>query len=76
MTVYNAYGHLGFELYPKGFRATWVGKWINTSVAHNQHHEKFNGNYGCIFCFGIGMEHLEQTMTSSLRCRLEKRRAF
>ncbi|MGB1444196.1 MAG: sterol desaturase family protein [Flavobacteriaceae bacterium] len=51
MTVYNAYGHLGFELYPKGFQATWVGKWINTSVAHNQHHEKFNGNYGLYFLF-------------------------
>lgn len=51
MTIYNAYGHLGFELYPKLFRWSWLGRWINTSVAHNQHHEKFNGNYGLYFLF-------------------------
>ncbi|MEO0895678.1 MAG: sterol desaturase family protein [Bacteroidota bacterium] len=49
MIVYNVYGHLGFELYPKGFNKTWIGKWINTSVNHNQHHKKFTGNYGLYF---------------------------
>ena len=44
--VYNVYGHLGYELYPKGFNKTWVGKWVNTSVSHNQHHKHFHGNYG------------------------------
>ncbi|MEQ8240322.1 MAG: sterol desaturase family protein [Cyclobacteriaceae bacterium] len=44
--AYNVYGHLGFELYPKGFHKTMIGKWVNTSVAHNLHHHKFNGNYG------------------------------
>ncbi len=48
---YNVYGHLGFELYPKGFHKTIIGKWINTSVAHNLHHKKFNGNYGLYFLF-------------------------
>jgi lathosterol oxidase len=47
--VYNVYGHLGFELYPKGFHRTRVGRWINTSVSHNQHHHYFNGNYGLYF---------------------------
>ena len=51
MTVYNAYGHLGFELYPIKFHASWIGRWINTSVIHNKHHEKFNGNYGLYFLF-------------------------
>ena len=46
---YNVYGHLGFELYPKGFNKSWIGKYINTSVAHNLHHEKFHGNYGLYF---------------------------
>lgn len=49
--AYNVYGHLGFELYPKGFHKTWIGKWINTSVAHNLHHKKFHGNYGLYFLF-------------------------
>lgn len=49
MTLYNAYGHLGYELYPKQFHMTIIGRWINTSLAHNKHHEKFNGNYGLYF---------------------------
>lgn len=44
--VYNVYGHLGYELYPKGFNRSWIGKWINTSTNHNQHHQYFKGNYG------------------------------
>jgi lathosterol oxidase len=49
MIVYNVYGHLGYELYPKGFSSHWLGKWINTSVNHNQHHQYFKGNYGLYF---------------------------
>jgi sterol desaturase/sphingolipid hydroxylase (fatty acid hydroxylase superfamily) len=47
--VYNVYGHLGFELYPRGFNKHWLGKWINTSMAHNMHHQYFKGNYGLYF---------------------------
>ncbi|MDQ6901728.1 MAG: sterol desaturase family protein [Bacteroidota bacterium] len=49
MIVYNVYGHLGYELYPKGFSRHWLGKWVNTSVNHNQHHQYFKGNYGLYF---------------------------
>jgi Delta7-sterol 5-desaturase len=49
MMVYNVYGHLGWELYPKNFQRTVIGKWINTSVNHNQHHQYFKGNYGLYF---------------------------
>jgi Delta7-sterol 5-desaturase len=49
MMAYNVYGHLGYELYPKGFSKSSIGKWINTSVNHNQHHQFFNGNYGLYF---------------------------
>ncbi len=47
--IYNVYGHLGYELYPKGFHKHWFGKWMNTSVSHNQHHQYFKGNYGLYF---------------------------
>jgi Delta7-sterol 5-desaturase len=47
--VYNVYGHLGFEIYPKGFNKNWFGKWMNTSVSHNLHHQYFKGNYGLYF---------------------------
>jgi sterol desaturase/sphingolipid hydroxylase (fatty acid hydroxylase superfamily) len=49
MIAYNVYGHLGWELYPKGFSKSMIGKWINTSVNHNQHHQYFKGNYGLYF---------------------------
>jgi Delta7-sterol 5-desaturase len=49
MMVYNVYGHLGWELYPKNFQRSRIGKWINTSVNHNQHHQYFKGNYGLYF---------------------------
>jgi len=47
--IFNVYAHLGFELFPKNFHKTWIGKYINTSVAHNLHHDKFHGNYGLYF---------------------------
>ncbi len=46
MITYNVYGHLGWELYPKGFSKSRIGRWINTSINHNQHHQYFKGNYG------------------------------
>lgn len=51
MIVYNVYGHLGYELYPKGFSRGRIGRWINTSINHNQHHQYFKGNYGLYFLF-------------------------
>ncbi len=51
MILYNVYGHLGWELYPKNFNKTKIGRWINTSVCHNQHHQFFKGNYGLYFLF-------------------------
>ncbi len=49
MMIYNVYGHLGYELYPKGFSRSRVGKWLNISLNHNQHHQYFQGNYGLYF---------------------------
>ena len=51
MIIYNVYGHLGWEIYSQGFSKHWLGKWINTSVNHNQHHQYFKGNYGLYFLF-------------------------
>ena len=47
----NVYGHTGFELFPKKFNTSWIGRWINTSVAHNMHHKHFNCNYSLYFMF-------------------------
>lgn len=47
----NVYGHLGYEIMPKWFRKSVLFEFINTSVHHNLHHKKFNGNYGLYFRF-------------------------
>jgi lathosterol oxidase len=49
MTLMNALGHLGYELYPTGFTRHWLGRWFNTSVHHNVHHHRVHCNYGLYF---------------------------
>lgn len=49
--IINVYGHLGYEIAPKSFRNTVLFKFLNTSVHHNMHHSRFNGNYGLYFRF-------------------------
>lgn len=49
MIVRNVHGHLGFELFPKGFiRNRWLN-WHTTTTHHNMHHHQFNCNYGLYF---------------------------
>lgn len=47
----NVMGHLGFELFPKGFASHWLFKWHNTSTHHNMHHRLVKCNYGLYFNF-------------------------
>lgn len=49
MLWFNVYGHLGYELFPQKAYTHPLGKWLNSSVYHNLHHEKFHGNYGLYF---------------------------
>lgn len=49
--LFNVYGHLGYEIMPKWFRNSFLFEILNTSVHHNLHHEKFNGNYGLYLRF-------------------------
>ena len=44
--AYNVYGHLGYEILPANTNKHWLGKWFNTSVAHNMHHKYSVKNYG------------------------------
>lgn len=49
MLLFNVYGHLGYELFSRKTYDHPVGRWLNSSVHHNMHHEKFHGNYGLYF---------------------------
>ncbi len=51
MIVINAWGHLGFELLPAGFRRHPVFRWHNTTTHHDMHHRHVNGNYSLYFNF-------------------------
>jgi Delta7-sterol 5-desaturase len=47
--ILNVIGHLGFELFPKGFASHRIFKWHNTSTHHNMHHRLVKCNYGLYF---------------------------
>lgn len=49
LTVFNVYGHAGYEFLPKGFTRHPILKYINTSVNHNMHHSHNQCNYGLWF---------------------------
>jgi Delta7-sterol 5-desaturase len=49
MIVRNVIGHLGFEIFPKGFtKNNWLN-WTTAVTHHNIHHERSNSNYGLYF---------------------------
>jgi sterol desaturase/sphingolipid hydroxylase (fatty acid hydroxylase superfamily) len=48
-TVFNVFGHTGYEFSPSGFTQHWFWKWWNTPTHHNMHHQKSNCNYGLYF---------------------------
>jgi len=49
--LFNIMGHLGYEIFPRWFFTSWIGKWINTSTHHNLHHSGLHYNYGYYFTF-------------------------
>jgi sterol desaturase/sphingolipid hydroxylase (fatty acid hydroxylase superfamily) len=50
-TIYAVYTHLGYELFPRSMSRHWLGRWINTSTAHNLHHAKARYNFSWYFLF-------------------------
>jgi len=56
-TAYAVYGHLGYEILPGGLARHALGRWINTSVAHNTHHARVRYNFGWYFLFWDRLMH-------------------
>jgi ring-1,2-phenylacetyl-CoA epoxidase subunit PaaE len=46
----NIKSHLGYEFYPRFFERSPF-KYLVNSIHHNQHHTRYNGNYGLAFRF-------------------------
>lgn len=45
----NVLGHLGYEIYPKGWVKFPLLQFKTASTHHNMHHQLFNGNYSLYF---------------------------
>ncbi len=44
--IYNAYGHMGYEIMPRFIAKSPIGWVLNKSAYHNQHHRTYKYNYG------------------------------
>ncbi len=69
MLWFNVYGHLGYEIFPKSLYQHPLGRWLNTSIYHNQHHERFTGNYGLYFTI---WDRLMGTLRSDSAARVDE----
>ena len=49
MIVKNVWGHLGIELFPKGFVTHPLTSWLTSTTHHDLHHQYGKGNYGFYF---------------------------
>ena len=47
--TFNVLGHSGFEIFGRRFHTTGWFRFFNTPTHHNQHHQKFNCNYGLYY---------------------------
>jgi sterol desaturase/sphingolipid hydroxylase (fatty acid hydroxylase superfamily) len=59
LLAFNLMGHLGYELYPKGFTTNRFVGWINSATHHAMHHKFVSSNFGLYFTF---WDHLMGTM--------------
>lgn len=51
MTIMGVTNHMGWEIFPKWFIHSALGKWLITASHHERHHEQYKGNYGLYFRF-------------------------
>ena len=47
--LFNMLGHLGYEVFPRWWRAAPLSGLKTASTHHNLHHERFRGNSGLYF---------------------------
>ena len=51
MTLSAVINHAGVEIYPSNRFGRWMRKWIIGATHHDQHHRKFNYNFGLYFTY-------------------------
>ncbi|MDY7096532.1 MAG: sterol desaturase family protein [Pseudomonadota bacterium] len=50
-TVMGVTNHMGWEVFPRWFVHSPLGKWVITASHHERHHEAYRCNYGLYFRF-------------------------
>lgn len=48
-TLFNVIGHLGYEIYPRGWTRFPILRWKTPGYHHYMHHQRVQGNYGLYF---------------------------
>lgn len=51
VTVVNAIGHIGYEVFPDAWRQHWFWRHVSRAEAHNDHHAHVQCHYGLYFTF-------------------------
>jgi lathosterol oxidase len=68
----NVAGHSGYELMPEKMRRHWFFNWQNTVTNHDDHHKKFNCNYGNYFLiWDMLMNTLDKKQTTKDKAEKE-----
>ena len=49
MTVLSVTNHAGWEIFPRGWVAGWIGRQVISATHHNLHHTQYSTNYGLYF---------------------------
>jgi sterol desaturase/sphingolipid hydroxylase (fatty acid hydroxylase superfamily) len=47
--AFNVFGHCGYEIFPRWFLRSPIGRILNSPTHHALHHEKFRANFGLYF---------------------------
>jgi sterol desaturase/sphingolipid hydroxylase (fatty acid hydroxylase superfamily) len=76
MTIFNVIGHMGYEVYPKYWNQIPILNSKTTSVHHNLHHSKFNGNYGLYFTWWDKWMNTEFENYESELIRVNEKNSF
>jgi len=47
--LFNVVGHLGYEIYPRGWNRIPLLRWKTPTLHHDMHHQRVGGNYALYF---------------------------
>ena len=75
---FNVLGHCGYELFPRWFVRSWLGRILNTATHHAQHHETNRANFSLYFNYwdrllGTNHQRYEERFAEAVGDKLSPR---